>query len=91
MRIKATNGGYKLWLSGQDTSNFARQWPCSTLGGEAVFIEVDSNGLCDARVTNVKTDDIDGRELEAIVGDMLPPAYREYWPVWGKQTVCGGV
>ena len=84
MRIKATTGGYKLWLSRQDTSNFARQWRCSTLGGEAVFIEVDKNGLCDARVTTVKSDDINGYELEAIVADMLPPAYREYWPVWGK-------
>jgi len=81
MRIKRSDQGVKLWLSGNDTYNWAHQagnsWPCSQLSGKRLFVEYDVNGdLVDVAVNNNKdlTDlrDLDNNELNAIVADHVP-------------------
>lgn len=80
--------GYTLWLSADDTYNWARRpgaaWPCSTTSHNRLVVEVDSNGLCGLAV-NGKDDngEIDSNELEAIVADHLPTKARHLWPTWG--------
>lgn len=90
MRIKpdTDNKGYQLWLSANDTYNWAhrpnKSWPCSTLSNHRCYIAVDSNGLVDLTVDGqypVKID-IDGNELSAIVSDHLPKELRHLWPIW---------
>jgi hypothetical protein len=82
--------GYALTLSESETYDWAHRagnlWPCSTLSGFSLLIEVDSNGLCGLE-TRDSDDvaierDVDGNELDAIVSDHLPPEYRHLWPCW---------
>lgn len=84
MRVERTNIGYIMRLSRQDTYNWAHKpgaaWPCSTLAGLHVWIEVDKNGLCDMNLP-----DVDAHELEAIVSDHLPDDLRHMWPTWGAK------
>lgn len=85
MRIQRTGSGYVMWLSANDTYRWAtrpgRAWPCSQCRGERLRVEVDSNGLCDFAI-NGRDGDMDGTELDAIVGDHLPADLRHLWPVW---------
>jgi hypothetical protein len=92
---KATE--YTMWLSVSDVEQwvFNKQgcWPCSTLAGHKVRIDVDANGLLDILLDGKggKWQDIDegngpiidGNEVEAIITDHLLPALRHLWPVWG--------
>ena len=63
MRKKVTPTGVTLWLSADDTYNWAAgknkgrawwggagSWPCSTLSGRRLRAEFDSNGLLDLTV-----------------------------------------
>ena len=70
-----------MWLSKNDTHQWARKWPCSTISNKRLAVSVDSNGLCDLAV-NSKSGDVDGSELEAIVTDHLPEGLRHLWPIW---------
>ena len=78
--------GYTLWLSAADTEAWARKpgaaWPCSTLAGHAVRVDVDSNGLCGVAVDGRDGADVDGAELDAIVADHLRDGLRHLWPTW---------
>ena len=89
MTITATNersgkpSGYALTLSESETYDWAhragRLWPCSTLSGFSLSIEVDSSGLCGLETRDsddVIELDVDGNELDAIIADYLPPEYR---------------
>ena len=73
--------GYTMWLSKSDTENWANRphnsYPCSTVEGKAIVIEVDSNGLCGGK----NLDNVDSHELEAIVTDHLPKKYQHLWPI----------
>jgi len=88
MRTKEQTKGYQLWLSANDTYNWAHKagasWPCSTLSNHRVWILVDENGLLDITLDGKDTHnkDIDGTELDAIVSDFLPESLHQFWPVW---------
>lgn len=94
MRIKTTTigadgqsiRGYTLWLSADDTYNWAHRegaaWPGSTLSGERVVVCVDSNGLCDLTINGKSDQDCDSNELSALVTDHLTEDYRHLWPIW---------
>ena len=45
MRVKTINGTIKLWLSVNDTYDWAHKpgaaWPCSKLSGKRVYIEIE--------------------------------------------------
>ena len=75
--------GYTLWLSKNDTENWATRsgnsWPCSTARGKALLIVCDAMGICDGNKAALQ---VDGHELDAIVSDHLPKEYRHLWPVW---------
>lgn len=76
MRIQNTgNDGFKLWLSARETYNWAHRaensWPCSELSGKRLFVEFDSNGLCDLTVDGQEGVDVPAHELNAIVGDFI--------------------
>ena len=77
--------GYTLWLSASDTEAWARKpgaaWPCSTLRGHSVRVDVDANGLY-ACTLGGKNADADGNELDACVADHLPADCRHLWPCW---------
>jgi len=85
MKIQKNDNGYVLWLSHNDTYNWANKsgssWPCSMLSGNRLRVIVDSNGLCDITV-NGKDTDCDIAELIAVVSDHIPADCRKYWPTW---------
>ena len=72
MQIHET--GFKLWLSANDTYNWAHRagesWPCSQLSDKRLFVEFDRNGLCDLAI-NGRMADCDANELNAIVTDHI--------------------
>jgi hypothetical protein len=79
--------GYTLWLSARDTYDWASKldavWPGSTLSDHRLMVSVDSNGLCELTLDGHQFN-ADGHELDAVVSDHLPAAYRHLWPVWSK-------
>jgi hypothetical protein len=82
--------GYALTLSEFETFEWAHRagklWPCSSLSGFSLTVEVDSNGLCGLTTIDeydIECElDVDGHELDAIVSDHLPSEYRHLWPCW---------
>ena len=85
MRIKKHDDGYSIWLSANDTYNWAnksdRSWPCSVLADNRFFASVDKNGLCDFTL-NGKMACVDDNELVACITDHLPDDLKRYWPCW---------
>ena len=85
MRIQKNDNGYVLWLSANDTYNWAHKsgssWPCSMLSDNRLMVIVDNNGLCDITI-NGKDIDCDITELMAIVSDHIPADCKKYWPTW---------
>lgn len=76
MRTQIFPSGFNLWLSANDTYNWAHRtgasWPCSTLSGCRLFVQYDTNGLVDLTIDG-KDGDCDGNELNAIVSDFMRP------------------
>jgi len=74
MRTQITNTAAKLWLSANDTYNWATRprasWPCSVLSGNQLFVEFDQGGLVDLAI-NGRMSDCPANELNAIVSDHL--------------------
>lgn len=85
-RVTDTPTGYVMHLSTADTHRWANRprasWPCSTLAGKRCRVDVDANGLYGLTVNGRDAADIDGIELDAIVGDHLPARLRNLWPCW---------
>ncbi len=77
MRIQRGDYGVKLWLSADDTYNWAHKrgasWPCSQLSGKRLFAEFDSRGdLVDMAVNGGRGEqDCDSAEFNAITSDYL--------------------
>lgn len=88
MRIQRSEHGTKIWLSANDTYNWAHKpgaaWPCSDLSGRRVFAEFAKNGdLVDLSIDGGRGDqDCSSNELDAIMADHLGSAHPEptSWP-----------
>ena len=79
MRIKQTlEGGVKIWLSANDTYNWAHRpgntWPCSQLSGHRVFAEYEQGGDLVDMAIDGKIKDCDSNEFNAIMLDHLQKA-----------------
>ena len=77
-KIITASGYTKLWLSPDDTYNWAhdasaRCWPCSFLAGKPLFAEFDQNGdLIDMAIDYGRGDqDCPSDEFNAITSDFL--------------------
>lgn len=95
MRKMIFENGFKLWLSENDIYDWTHRpndsWPCSTLSGHRLFVEYDSNGLCDLTIDGEYADGeyglyrdqwIDGHELSSIVADHIGPYLPPGHPCW---------
>jgi hypothetical protein len=75
MRTRITPSSFKLWLSANDTYSWAHKpgaaWPSSQLSGSRLFVEFDSNGLCDLAIDGLSDRDCNSNELTAIVADSV--------------------
>jgi hypothetical protein len=76
MRKQVTPSTVKVWLSANDTYNWAHRpgqaWPCSQLSGRRVFAEFDSNGLIDVALDGKSpAEDVDVTELNACMSDHI--------------------
>lgn len=75
MKVQISNGNIRLWLSADDTYDWAHKtgaiWPCSKLAGKRLFAEFDANGLVDYRVNGRDGIDIPSDEFNAITSDFL--------------------
>lgn len=72
MRFLDQGNGFSLWLSANDTYNWANKrnawWPCSFLSGKRLVVQFDRNGLLDLTINGGKGDqDCPADELSAIV------------------------
>lgn len=79
MRIRR-NGTIQLWLSADDTYNWAHRpgasWPCSELSGHRMYAEFDRGDLIDLTVDG-RSRDIPVDEFSAIIEDYLGSANPE--------------
>lgn len=74
MRIQINDNSVKLWLSENDTYNWAHKsgasWPVSELSGHRLFAEFDSNGLLDVAIDG-RMGDVSADEFNAMTSDFL--------------------
>lgn len=85
MRLKDYGDAVTVWLSADETYEWARCWPCSSLSGKRLRAEFDSSGLLDYAVNGAYLGDLDGTELSAIVADHLADRLDPEHPCY---TVC---
>ena len=76
MRAKRDEYGTKLWISADETYEWANRdgarWPVSTLSGYRLFVEFDRHGdLIDLAVDGRSDADCDANELNALTSDLL--------------------
>jgi hypothetical protein len=74
--VRTEYGDTKIWLSANDTYNWAHKpgssWPCSKLSGHRVFAEFASNGdLFDIAIDGKYGKDCPSSEFNAIMDDFL--------------------
>ena len=82
-RVKITDNAIKLWISANDTHNWARRWPCSFLAGKRLFAEFDSHGLVDMDINGGRGDqDCPADEFNAITSDALQDKVPKDHPVY---------
>lgn len=76
MRTKVTPNSVIIWLSGQDTAQWANRpedrWPNSELSGKRIVATFDPTGLVDFTI-NGKSGDCNASEFNAIIADHLRP------------------
>ena len=75
MRVKKSDHATQLWLSANDTYNWAHKsgaaWPCSVLSGHRLYAEFDAdNDLIDIAIDG-KSKDCPADEFNAITSDYL--------------------
>lgn len=80
MRTLIHDNGFTLWLSANDTYDWAHRvndsWPCSTLSNHRLTASFDSNGLYDLTIDGKCLSgegycEVDAHELSAIVADLM--------------------
>jgi hypothetical protein len=96
MKLFINQTGYQLFLTAQETEDWATrpgaEWPCSTLRGRRVRVDVDANGLNDYAIDgghnvylgeDMEPQEPDEEELRAIVGDFTENTDAVgFWPLW---------
>lgn len=72
MRKAGEKNNCRAWLSASDTEGWAtrpgKSWPCSTVGGHRIMVEISNGDLVDFTIDG-KSGDVDGHELDAILAD----------------------
>lgn len=75
MRIKREGTTVRLWLSANDTYNWAHRpdasWPCSQLAGKRLFAEFDDGDLIDYSIDGDGYVDMPADEFTAITDDFI--------------------
>ena len=75
MKIINSGNTIKLWLSANDTYDWANRpgasWPCSFLAGKKLFAEFDNGDLVDFAVNGKDGVDVDCNEFTAITDDFI--------------------
>jgi len=76
MRIKKSdNGNTQLWLSANDTYNWANKpdgkWPCSVLSGRRLYAEFDKSGDLVDMIIDGQRPDCPADEFDAITSDFM--------------------
>jgi hypothetical protein len=73
VRITRNGRDVTLWASADDTYRWAHRsgasWPCSTLSGNRLRVELQDGDLVGLTV-NGRDGDLDGHELDAFLADM---------------------
>ena len=87
MRVQITPFTVKLWLSANDTRDWAYKpgasWPCSELSGHRLFAEFDRGGLIDVAIDGGRGEqDVSGDEFNAITSDYLRGKVPENHPAF---------
>ena len=75
MRLKDTGNAFTIWVSADDTYEWARRinnaWPCSELSGSRFVATFDTNGLLDLSVDGKDAPGyFDATEFNACVSDL---------------------
>ncbi len=74
MRTQKNGTTIKVWLSANDTYNWAHKagasWPGSTLSDKRVFAEFEDGDLIDVAIDGKSSVDIDAHEFNAMVADL---------------------
>lgn len=75
MKTRKSEQGTQLWLSANDTYNWANKsgaaWPCSVLSGHRLYAEFDEdNNLVDVAIDG-KYKDCPADEFNAITSDFI--------------------
>lgn len=74
MRLTVNDRTVKIWLSADDTYNWAHwvtEWPCSECSGHRLFAEFDRGDLVDFALDGSSDENMADHELRAIVADYL--------------------
>ncbi len=75
MKIVKHNNITKLWLSANDTYNWAHrsvaEWPCSTLSDKRIYAEFDDGDLIDIVIDGKSDCDCDMFEFNAMIADFI--------------------
>ena len=83
MKFTDHGNGFSLRLSAQETTEWARRWPCSTLRGRRVLVGFDRSGLLDFLLDGGKgVQDADGHEVSAIVAHFVGPKLDKGHPAY---------
>jgi len=81
MKLKIFPSGFNLWISANETYDWAKRWPCSQLSNRRLFVQFDRNGLCDLALDG-RSRDCDATELSACVADYLKGKLPESHPCY---------
>jgi hypothetical protein len=82
MRVRIHDTSVSLWLSANDTYQWAHNWPYSELSSRRLYVCFDSNGLCDLAIDGRNDIDVSANELNAITSDYLAKRLPRNHPCW---------
>jgi len=75
VKIVKHNNITKLWLSANDTYNWAHrsvaEWLCSTLSDKRIYAEFDDGDLIDITINGKSNFDCDAYELNIMIADFM--------------------
>jgi len=71
VRVQDSGTMVTVWISADETYEWARRWPCSELSGHRIRASFDSGGLFDLAIDGREAPDVPAGELSACVADHL--------------------